>query len=77
MRLRRPLLTLPGGTPFSLGYFKFYVALGFIFILSSTVIGTVLPVWEARHLFAKVLTGQTFQEWVDSSFRGSRKGSSK
>ena len=54
------------------------VSAGFIFILSSTFIGTVMPVWEARHLFAKVLTGQTFQEWVDKSFRGgSRRGASK
>ncbi len=38
----------------SLGYFRFTVILGFIFILSATVIGTLLPVWEGRHLFAKV-----------------------
>ena len=38
----------------SLGYFKFYVVLAFIFLLIATVIGTLLPLWEARDLFTKV-----------------------
>ena len=42
----------------SIGYFRFYVILGFIFILLATAIGTFMPVWEARNLFAKV-SGQS------------------
>ena len=40
--------------PRSLGYFRFYVVLAFIFLLLATVIGTLLPLWEARDLFMKV-----------------------
>ena len=38
----------------SLGYFRFYVILGFFIIISGSVIGIFLPLWEARHLFFKV-----------------------
>ena len=38
----------------SIGYFRFFVVLGFIFILLATAIGTLMPIWEARNLFAKV-----------------------
>jgi hypothetical protein len=54
----------------SLGYFRFSVVLAFIFLLLATCVGTLLPVWEARDLFMKFLTGQTFQEWVEASFHG-------
>ena len=43
----------------SLGYFRFFVILGFIFILLSTTIGTLMPVWEARDLFMKVRASPT------------------
>lgn len=38
----------------SLGYFRFYVILGFFIIISGSLIGIFLPLWEARHLFFKV-----------------------
>ena len=61
----------------SLGYFRFYVILGFFIIISGSVVGIFLPLWEARHLFFKVATGSTYHEWVDKSSRGgsSRGGS--
>ncbi|KAK9904775.1 hypothetical protein WJX75_002276 [Coccomyxa subellipsoidea] len=69
-----PLLTLPAGV-FSLGYFRFYVIMSFIFLILASVLGTLWPIWEARDLFAKVLTGNTFQELIERSFHGSRAGS--
>lgn len=38
----------------SLGYFRFYVVLGFIFLTAATAIGIFLPIWEARDLFFRV-----------------------
>lgn len=54
----------------SLGYFRFYVILGFFIILSGSVIGIFLPLWEARHLFFKVTcdTGQIQQSASRTSF---------
>ena len=61
-----------------MGYFRFYVVLGFFIIISGSLVGIFLPLWEARHLFFKVVTGSTFHEWVDKSFRGgSSQGGSK
>ncbi|BDA49838.1 Urea-proton symporter DUR3 [Coccomyxa sp. Obi] len=71
-----PLLTLPAGV-FSLGYFRFYVIMAFIFLILASAIGIFLPIWEARDLFAKVLTGNTFKELIEKSFHGSRHGSTK
>jgi hypothetical protein len=59
----------------SLGYFRFYVIMSFIFLILASVLGTLWPIWEARDLFAKVLTGNTFQELIERSFHGSRAGS--
>ena len=56
----------------SLGYFRFYVILAFIFLILASAIGIFLPIWEARDLFAKVLTGNTFKELIEKSFHGSR-----
>ena len=38
----------------SLGYFRFYVVLGFVFLTAATAIGIFLPIWEARDLFFRV-----------------------
>jgi len=43
----------------SLGYFRFYVILGFFIIITGSLVGIVLPLWEARHLFFKVTLGFT------------------
>jgi urea-proton symporter len=42
-----PLLTIPAGV-FSLPYFKLWVYIAMIWIVSSTVILIVLPLWESR-----------------------------
>ena len=42
----------------SLGYFRFYVVLGFFIIISGSLIGIFLPLWEARHLFFKVTAAE-------------------
>ncbi|GAB4814949.1 hypothetical protein N2152v2_001995 [Parachlorella kessleri] len=42
-----PLLALPAGV-FSKGYFTFWVVISIIWGFIATVIGTVLPLWEAR-----------------------------
>jgi hypothetical protein len=54
----------------SLAYFRFYVVLAFIFLIMASLIGIFLPIWEARDLIFKFLTGDTFKEFIDKSFRG-------
>ena len=49
-----PLLMMPAGGVWSLGYFRFYVVITFIMIFIATIIGTFLPLWEGRHIFYKV-----------------------
>jgi hypothetical protein len=39
----------------SLAYFRFYVVLGFFMLISASVVGIAMPLWEARHLFFKVI----------------------
>jgi urea-proton symporter len=50
-----PLLTIPAGT-FSLPYFKLWVYLSIIWIVASTVILIVLPLWESRRGVIAVAT---------------------
>lgn len=61
----------------SLGYFRFYVVLAFIILIIASVVGIVYPIWEARDLIAKFLTGNTFQELIEKSFHGSSRGGSR
>ena len=61
----------------SLGYFRFYVVLAFIILFLASVIGIVYPIWEARDLITKFLTGNTFQELIEKSFHGSSRGGSR
>lgn len=61
----------------SLGYFRFYVVFAFVILLIASVIGIVYPIWEARDLIAKFLTGNTFQELIEKSFHGSSRGGSR
>ncbi len=49
-----PCLMAPAGGTWSIGYFRFYVVLAFIFIIVASAIGIFLPLWEARGLFLKV-----------------------
>lgn len=62
---------------YSLGYFRFYVILTFIFLIIASVIGIFYPIWEARDLFFKVLTGDTFKEFIEKSFHGSSRAGSR
>lgn len=61
----------------SLGYFRFYIVLTFIFLFIASVIGIFYPIWEARDLITKFLTGDTFQELIERSFHGSSRGGSR
>ena len=58
-----PLLTLPAGD-FSLGYFRFYVVLGGMFLVLATVIGVLLPLWEAKDLVLKVRPSPSYDIWA-------------
>jgi hypothetical protein len=44
----------------SLAYFRFYVILGFFILISASVVGIAMPLWEARHLFFKVTFYEAF-----------------
>ena len=61
----------------SLGYFRFYVVFAFVILFIASAIGIVYPIWEARDLIAKFLTGNTFQELIEKSFHGSSRGGSR
>lgn len=61
----------------SLSYFRFYVVLAFIILFIASIVGIVYPIWEARDLIAKFLTGNTFQELIEKSFHGSSRGGSR
>ena len=61
----------------SLGYFRFYIVLTFIFLFIASFIGIFYPIWEARDLITKFLTGDTFQELIERSFHGSSRGGSR
>ncbi len=52
-----PLLSLPAGAPFALSYFGLWVWVGMTWGFLSSVIITVLPLWESRAAIAKVLQG--------------------
>ena len=52
-----PLLSLPANV-FSLGYFRFYVVLTFIFLIIAAAIGIFLPIWEARGTVTKLFQWQ-------------------
>lgn len=44
----------PAGGTWSVGYFRFWVVLAFIFMMLASIIGIFLPLWEARGVFYKV-----------------------
>lgn len=67
-----PCLTAPAGGTWSKGYFRFYVVLAFAVIIVASIIGIFLPMWEARDIARKVLTGSTFKEYIERSFHGSK-----
>ena len=39
-----------------LGYFRFFVILGFFMIITASIIGIFLPLIESRHLIFQVLS---------------------
>ena len=51
--------------------------LTFIFLFIASVIGIFYPIWEARDLITKFITGDTFQELIERSFHGSSRGGSR
>jgi len=53
------------------------VVLSFIFLIIASVIGIFYPIWEARDLFFKVLTGDTFKEFIEKSSHGGSRGGSR
>jgi hypothetical protein len=52
-----PLLSLPAGAPFPLGYFELWVWVGIVWGFLSTAVITVLPLYESRREIAKVVRG--------------------
>ncbi|KAK9816495.1 hypothetical protein WJX72_001008 [[Myrmecia] bisecta] len=49
-----PLLTLPAGTPWSLGYFRFWIVLTMIILLIGSAVAILLPVWEAKEMLGRI-----------------------
>jgi len=72
-----PLRLTVGIFPCSLGYFRFYIVMTFAFLFVASFIGIFYPIWEARDLITKFLTGDTFQELIERSFHGSSRGGSR
>ncbi|CAK0787648.1 hypothetical protein CVIRNUC_010870 [Coccomyxa viridis] len=67
-----PCLMAPAGGTWSVSYFRFYVVLAFVVIIIASIIGIFLPLYEARGITRKVLTGSTFKGYIERSFGGSR-----
>ena len=50
-----PVLSLPAGAPFPMPYFSLWVWVGIVWGFLSSVIITVLPVYESREAILKIL----------------------
>ena len=46
------------------------MVLTFIILIIASAVGIFYPIWEARDLITKFLTGETFQELIERSFHG-------
>ena len=43
------------GAVWSKGYFTFWIVLGFFMMITSTIIATFLPIWEARSVLLAIV----------------------